>query len=96
MDVIAPPYSQEFVDIMYPLIHNKHITGSLRNDQQTDPASAFISKYSHVDNNTISRKRKQQLIFHVYICMIGLKIREWQAQNVFLKYKKSFVILVTL
>ena len=48
MDVIAPPYSQEFVDIMYPLINNEDITGSLRNDQQTDPASAFLSKFCYL------------------------------------------------
>lgn len=45
MDMISQPYSQDFVNIMYPLINSEDITGSLRNDTESDPASNFLSKF---------------------------------------------------
>ncbi|CAH1779902.1 unnamed protein product [Owenia fusiformis] len=43
LDVIAPPYTQEFVQLLLPLIENEDITGSLRNDEGSDPVSEFLS-----------------------------------------------------
>lgn len=40
--MISPPYSQEFVDALYPLIVNEDLTSNLRNETGTDPASVFI------------------------------------------------------
>ncbi|XP_052815381.1 negative elongation factor D-like isoform X1 [Mya arenaria] len=42
LDVIAPPYTQEFVNLFLPLIENDGITGKLRSDDGNDPVSEFI------------------------------------------------------
>lgn len=43
--MISTPYTQEFVDVFYPLIVNESLTSNLVNDTATDPASQFLSKY---------------------------------------------------
>lgn len=43
--MIAPPYTQEFVNLFLPLIENDGITGTLRSDDGNDPVSEFICKY---------------------------------------------------
>lgn len=42
LDVIAPPYTAEFVHLFLPLIENDGITGTLRSDDGNDPVSEFI------------------------------------------------------
>ncbi len=42
LDVIAPPYTAEFVQLFLPLIDNEDITGSLRLEDENDPVSEFI------------------------------------------------------
>ncbi|CAB4034471.1 negative elongation factor C D-like, partial [Paramuricea clavata] len=42
LDIIAPPYSDEFVDIFQPVVQNEEITGSLRNAEKNDDVSIFI------------------------------------------------------
>lgn len=42
LDVIAPPYTAEFVHTFMPLIENEDITGSLRNEDENDLVSEFI------------------------------------------------------
>ena len=42
LDVIAPPYTVEFVQLFLPLIDNEDITGSLRSED--DPVSEFIGR----------------------------------------------------
>lgn len=44
LDVIAPPYTQDFVNLFLPLIENDGITGTLRSDDGNDPVSEFICK----------------------------------------------------
>ncbi|XP_048254735.1 negative elongation factor D-like [Haliotis cracherodii] len=44
LDVIAPPYTPEFVQLFLPLIENKTITGILRSDDGQDPVSEFLSQ----------------------------------------------------
>ena len=48
LDVIAPPYTTEFVQALMPLIENEDITGSLRNDDENDLVSEFIGKCSEM------------------------------------------------
>lgn len=43
LDVIAPPYTHDFVQLFLPLIENEDITGSLRTNEEDDPISEFIS-----------------------------------------------------
>ncbi|KAK3579939.1 hypothetical protein CHS0354_020832 [Potamilus streckersoni] len=42
LDVIAPPYTAEFVNVFLPLIENDDITGTLRSEDGNDPVSEFI------------------------------------------------------
>lgn len=44
LDVIAPPYTPEFVNLFLPLIENDGITGTLRSEDGNDPVSEFICK----------------------------------------------------
>ena len=44
LDVIAPPYTMEFVQLFLPLIDNEDITGSLRSEDENDPVSEFIGR----------------------------------------------------
>ena len=44
LDVIAPPYTTEFVHLFLPLIENDGITGTLRTEDGNDPVSEFICK----------------------------------------------------
>ena len=61
LDVIAPPYTPEFVQLFLPLIENEDITGSLRINEEDDPISEFICKClrvlsSHVNNHKVNMK----------------------------------------
>ena len=42
LDVIAPPYTAEFVLLFFPLIDSTEITGSLRSTTDNDQVSDFI------------------------------------------------------
>ncbi|XP_071785026.1 negative elongation factor D-like [Asterias amurensis] len=42
LDMIAPPYTSEFVHLFSPIIENQDITGTLRNEEGKDPVSNFI------------------------------------------------------
>ena len=54
LDVIAPPYTPEFVHLFLPLIENDGITGTLRSEDGNDLVSEFICKY--IDMYTTTRK----------------------------------------
>ncbi|XP_014665962.1 PREDICTED: negative elongation factor D-like [Priapulus caudatus] len=43
LDVIAPPFTLEFVQLFLPLIENENITGSIRTENEHDPVSEFIA-----------------------------------------------------
>ncbi|XP_064599061.1 negative elongation factor D-like [Liolophura sinensis] len=43
LDVIAPPYTSEFVQLFLPLIENEEITGLLKTDDGNDAVSEFLS-----------------------------------------------------
>ena len=56
LETIAPPYSQEFVNVFLPLVENEEITGSMRHtmvDMDSDTVSEFIvhCKAMHGTNN---------------------------------------------
>ncbi|KAK2156330.1 hypothetical protein LSH36_216g06069 [Paralvinella palmiformis] len=45
LDVISPPFTQEFVQLFLPMLENEEVTGSLRNDTEGgDPISEFIGQ----------------------------------------------------
>lgn len=51
LDMIAPPYTQEFVSAFYPLTENKSISEPLVTANKNDPISEFIK---HCQNNFAS------------------------------------------
>lgn len=42
LDAIAPPYTQEFVQLVLPMVENEEITGTMRAEGENDPVSEFI------------------------------------------------------
>lgn len=42
LDIIAPPYTPEFVTLFLPLVENEDITGSMKFEGGNDPVSEFI------------------------------------------------------
>ncbi|GBP11772.1 Negative elongation factor D [Eumeta japonica] len=46
LDAIAPPYTQEFVQLVLPMVENEEITGTMRAEGENDPVSEFIGKSS--------------------------------------------------
>ncbi|KAG1664297.1 Negative elongation factor C/D [Nymphon striatum] len=42
LDVIAPPYTLDFVQLFLPLVENEEITGGMRTDTENDSVSEFI------------------------------------------------------
>ncbi len=45
LDVIAPPYTSDFVQLLMPLIEDEDITGPLRISEEDNSILDFISKY---------------------------------------------------
>jgi hypothetical protein len=45
LDVIAPPYTTEFVQLFHPMISSNDITGSLRAAGDSDQVSEFLRKF---------------------------------------------------
>lgn len=43
LDMITPPYTAEFIQLLLPLIENEDITGSLRTEDGSDPVTEFIT-----------------------------------------------------
>ncbi|XP_058056673.1 negative elongation factor D-like [Anopheles bellator] len=54
LEIIEPPYSDEFVQLFLPLVENKQITGSMTHVADSDPVSAFIfhCKAYHMEAET--------------------------------------------
>lgn len=42
LEAIAPPYTNDFVQLFLPMVENEEITGSMRGDGDNDPVSEFI------------------------------------------------------
>ena len=62
LEIIAPPYTPEFIQLFLPLVENEEITGQLRmNNDNNDLVSDFISKFSIF----YSRERRNQLLFFI-------------------------------
>lgn len=44
LDIIAPPYTSEFVQLFLPMVETEEITGGMRGDNDSDPVSEFIGE----------------------------------------------------
>ena len=67
LDVIAPPYTPEFVQLFLPLIENEDITGSLRINEEDDPISEFICKCLPVYSSHVKAKIKAMPSYYTTI-----------------------------
>ena len=44
LDVIAPPYTSDFVQLFLPILENDSIAGTIRTEGDHDPVAEFISE----------------------------------------------------
>lgn len=44
LDVIAPPYTSDFVQLFLPILENDSIAGTIRIEGEHDPVAEFICK----------------------------------------------------
>ncbi|XP_076370703.1 negative elongation factor complex member TH1 isoform X2 [Tachypleus tridentatus] len=42
LDIIAAPYTPEFIQLFLPLVENEEITGGMRNEGENDPITEFV------------------------------------------------------
>lgn len=47
LDVIAPPYTSDFVQLFLPILENESIAGTIKTEGEHDPVTEFIGK-SHL------------------------------------------------
>lgn len=45
LDVIAPPYTSDFVQLFLPILENDSIAGTIRTDGEHDAVAEFIGKW---------------------------------------------------
>lgn len=46
LDVIAPPYTSDFVQLFLPILENDSIAGTIKAEGEHDPVTEFIGKAS--------------------------------------------------
>lgn len=67
LDVIAPPYTSDFVQLFLPILENDSIAGTIRTEGEHDPVAEFIGKYTnnknmqHPDEVRDSKRNKNEL-----------------------------------
>lgn len=44
LDVIAPPYTSDFVQLFLPILENDSIAGTIKTEGEHDPVTEFIGK----------------------------------------------------
>lgn len=44
LDVIAPPYTSDFVQLFLPILENDSIAGTIRTEGEHDPVAEFIGE----------------------------------------------------
>uniref|UniRef100_A0A668AVX5 Negative elongation factor complex member C/D n=1 Tax=Myripristis murdjan TaxID=586833 RepID=A0A668AVX5_9TELE len=65
LDVIAPPYTSDFVQLFLPILENDSIAGTIRTEGEHDPVAEFIGKFhfyvksqAKCTNNHVSTQNK--------------------------------------
>lgn len=46
LDVIAPPYTSDFVQLFLPILENESIAGTIKTEGEHDPVTEFIGRNS--------------------------------------------------
>lgn len=44
LDVVAPPYTSDFVQLFLPILENDSIAGTIKTEGEHDPVTEFIGK----------------------------------------------------
>ena len=44
LDVIAPPYTSDFVQLFLPILENDSIAGTIKTEGEHDPVAEFIGR----------------------------------------------------
>lgn len=44
LDVIAPPYTSDFVQLFLPILENDSIAGTIKTEGEHDPVTEFIGR----------------------------------------------------
>lgn len=47
LDVIAPPYTSDFVQLFLPILENESIAGTIKAEGEHDPVTEFIGRKLH-------------------------------------------------
>lgn len=51
LDVIAPPYTSDFVQLFLPILENDSIAGTIRTEGEHDPVAEFIGTFQAAVSN---------------------------------------------
>jgi hypothetical protein len=68
LEAIAPPYTNDFVQLFLPMVENEEITGSMRGDGDNDPVSEFIGNAYSLLYNTIQALHFYPNNFFFFTC----------------------------
>lgn len=49
LDVIAPPYTSDFVQLFLPILENDSIAGTIKTEGEHDPVTEFIGRVGGED-----------------------------------------------
>ena len=44
LDVVAPPYTSDFVQLFLPILENDSIAGTIKTEGEHDPVTEFIGR----------------------------------------------------
>ncbi|EMP35813.1 Negative elongation factor D, partial [Chelonia mydas] len=56
LDVIAPPYTSDFVQLFLPILENESIAGTIKTEGEHDPVTEFIGECSEYPTKSPSEK----------------------------------------
>lgn len=82
LDVIAPPYTSDFVQLFLPILENDSIAGTIRTEGEHDPVAEFIGKWN---TNILSLWKYSVLIKSLLPCATNKSFASTQKWTVKLK-----------
>lgn len=67
LDVIAPPYTSDFVQLFLPILENDSIAGTIRTEGEHDPVAEFIGMYAQIHTEEFKYGSKALLLMYTLI-----------------------------
>ncbi|KAG8131670.1 putative Negative elongation factor D-like protein [Naja naja] len=71
LDVIAPPYTSDFVQLFLPILENDSIAGTIKTEGEHDPVTEFIEPLSRIPPQMLFSTKK----------LIANRISSWSAEE---------------